>query len=143
MATQDNIKLKNEHIDECVQPLEKNPNGIQDYADTFEDNSESFDDGCEEIDNNEIDIDEGDGNYLQKSDPGDWKCSLCEKYFHNEDNAWRHMKSVHEEKLDFKCNQCEKEFSRFHALKRHVEIVHDIKKVSKMESHEQIKCQFI
>ena len=133
-----NIKVKNETVEEFNQPpLEENAYEILDYGDAFENDTEFFDDDFEEIDYEDPDF-EGGGNDFQKSDQGDWKCDLCEKHFRNKGDVKRHVKSVHEKKLDFKCDQCERAFSRSHVLKRHTELVHDPNKVPKIR-HAKIR----
>ena len=128
-----NIKVKNETNEEVKRNLDENAYGILDYEDTFDNDTEFFYNDFEDIEYDEEHDFEGGGNDFQMSDQGDWKCDLCEKHFCNKGDVKRHVKSVHEKKLDFKCDQCERAFSRSHVLKRHIELVHDPNKVPKVK----------
>ena len=66
-----------------------------------------------------------DGNNMIETE---YKCYICDKYFHRQSLLNRHNKHCHEK--PHKCNLCHKSYGDITKLSRHIEIIHErIKKL--------------
>ncbi|KAJ2942224.1 hypothetical protein O0L34_g15771 [Tuta absoluta] len=54
----------------------------------------------------------------------EFKCDLCDKFFHSQRRLFKHKKIVHPTKPKLRCEKCNKEFAHPHYLKRHENSVH-------------------